>query len=83
MSQDNNRKNITDGASFFTENELFKKKESQYLLRVFGLSVLLFLVVGNVLTTRDGAVSYLLSLIASMLVINGYDKVKNGSTHQS
>jgi hypothetical protein len=77
LSQGNNRKNITDGASFFTENELFKKKESQYLLRVFGLSVLLFLVVG-----RDGAVSYLLSLIASVLVINGYDKVKNESTHQ-
>lgn len=81
MSQDNNQKNITDGISFFTENELFKKKENLYLLKVFGLSVLLFVVVDNALTTKDGAISYVLSLIASVLVIDGYNKVKKDSTN--
>ncbi|MBV7273848.1 hypothetical protein JMF89_06685 [Clostridiaceae bacterium UIB06] len=79
MSQDNNKKNITDGVSFFTQNDLFKKKENLYLLNVFGLSVLLFVVVGGILTTKDGSISYLLSLISSVLVINGYNKVKKES----
>ena len=68
MTEDKNKKNITDGISFFTENKLFEKKENLYLLKVFGLSVMLFCI--------TGMVSYLLSLIASVLVINGYNEVK-------
>ncbi|WP_411681480.1 hypothetical protein [Clostridium thailandense] len=79
MRQDNNKENITDGVSFFTQNDLFKKKENVYLLNVFGLSVLLFVVVGGILTTKDGDISYFLSLISSVLVINGYNKVKKES----
>lgn len=79
MSQDNNKKNITDGISFFTENDLVKKKENLYLLKILGLSVLLFVVVSNILTTTDGTISYFLSLISSSLVINGYNKVKKES----
>lgn len=77
MNQDNNKKNITDGNSFFTENDLFKREESLYLLKVFGLSVLLFVIVSSVLTTSDGTISYFLSLMSSVLVINGYNKVKS------
>jgi hypothetical protein len=60
-------------------NDFLKKKEILYLLEVFGLSVLLFVAVGNVFTTSDDTVSYFLSLISSALIINGYNKIKNGN----
>jgi hypothetical protein len=48
--------------------DLFTKKESLYIIKVFGLSVILFYV--------SGGTSYILSLIASVLIINGYNNVK-------
>jgi len=42
LRESDDRKNITDGISFFTEGDLFKKKENRFLLQVFGLSILLF-----------------------------------------
>lgn len=68
----NEDKNITDGSSFFTENNVFKRKENIYLIKVFGLSVLLFFIVGG----GSNTTAYFLSLIASVLIINGYSKVK-------
>lgn len=68
MSKDKNEKNITDGISFFTENNLFKKKENIYFIKVFGLSIILFFI--------SGGLYYLLSLIASVLIINGYNEAK-------
>ena len=79
MNKDNNKKNITDSISFFTEGDLFKKKENIYLLQVFGLSVLLLVVISNIFATGDSTISYFLSLISSVLIINGYNEVKKGN----
>jgi hypothetical protein len=48
--------------------DLFRKKENLYIINIFGLSVILFYI--------SGGNSYLLSLIASVLIINGYNDVK-------
>lgn len=77
MNRDDNRKNLTNGISFFTEGELFKKKENVYLLQVFALSALLFFLLMNVIPAADPAILYILSLISSTLIVNGYNKVKN------
>ncbi|WP_055665220.1 hypothetical protein [Desnuesiella massiliensis] len=76
MDKDKNQKNVTDGISFFTHSDLFKKKENIYLLKVFGLSILLLAISSSIFSTIDGTTSYFLSLISSALIINGYDKVK-------
>ena len=76
LNKDDNEKDIKDGISTFNENDLFKKKENLYLLKVFGLSIPLYLVVGSILTTNDGSISYFLSLITTVLIVNGYDKAK-------
>jgi hypothetical protein len=76
LSKDKDEKNITDGISFFTENDLFKKKENLYLLKVFGLSILLQVVFSRIFMTTDATISYFLSLISSVLIINGYNDVK-------
>ncbi|MDF2883553.1 MAG: hypothetical protein K0R54_4110 [Clostridiaceae bacterium] len=78
MTKNKDEKNITDGITFFTGNDLFKKKENLYLLKVFGLSGLLIFLFINVFTTRDITMSYFLSLISSVLIINGYDEIKKG-----
>ncbi|MBM7872057.1 hypothetical protein JOC70_003605 [Clostridium pascui] len=75
MRESDDRKNITDGISFFTESDLFKKKENRFLLQVFGLSILLFVIVSRLLPS-DSDISYFLSLISSVLIINGYNKAK-------
>ncbi|MBM7872065.1 hypothetical protein JOC70_003613 [Clostridium pascui] len=75
MRESDDRKNITDGISFFTESDLFKKKENRFLLQVFGLSILLFVIVSRLLPS-DSDISYFLSVISSVLIINGYNKAK-------
>ena len=75
LRESDDRKNITDGISFFTEGDLFKKKENRFLLQVFGLSILLFVIVSRLLPS-DSDISYFLSLIYSVLIINGYNKAK-------
>ena len=75
LRESDDRKNLTDGISFFTESDLFKKKENRFLLQVFGLSVLLFVIVSRILPS-DSNISYFLSLISSVLIINGYNKAK-------
>jgi positive regulator of sigma E activity len=79
LSQDNNKKNITDGKSYFAVSDLFKGREGLYLLQIFGLSVLMFLFVSSILSTGDRTISYFLSLISSVLIIDGYSKVKKES----
>ncbi|GLC31727.1 hypothetical protein [Clostridium omnivorum] len=71
MNEDEN-KNITDGSSFFTENNVLKRREIIYLIKVFGLSVLLFFIIGG----GSNTTTYFLSLISSVLIINGYSRVK-------
>lgn len=78
MTKNKDEKNITDGIAFFTESDLFKKKENLYLLKVFGLSGVLIFLVANVSATKDITMSYFLSLISSVLIINGYDEIKKG-----
>lgn len=75
LRESDDRKNITDGISFFTEGDLFKKKGNRFLLQVFGLSILLFVIVSRILPS-DSNISYFLSLISSVLIINGYNKAK-------
>jgi len=75
LRESDDRKNITDGISFFTESDLFKKKENRFLLQFFGLSILLFVIVSRILPC-DSDISYFLSLISSVLIINGYNKAK-------
>ena len=41
LTKNKDEKNITDGITFFNGNDLFKRKENIYLLKVFGLSGLL------------------------------------------
>lgn len=77
------KKNITDGESVFTENELFKKKENLYLVKVFGLSVIIFILGSLVFTNGNAGGSYFLSLISSVLIINGYNEVKNENNYKS
>lgn len=71
MSEDKD-KNIADGSSFFTENNVFKRKENIYLIKVFALSLLLFFIIGG----GNSSTTYFLSLISAVLIINGYSKVK-------
>jgi nicotinamide riboside transporter PnuC len=70
LNQDKNEKNITD---------FFKKKENIYLLEVFGLSGLLLGITSFFFTAGDSTISYFLSLISSILIINGYSQVKKGN----
>jgi hypothetical protein len=79
LNQDKNEKNMTDGKSFFTKNNFFNKKENIYLLEVFGLSGLLLGVTGFFFTAGDSTISYFLSLISSILIINGYSQIKRGN----
>lgn len=81
MDKGKNQKNMTDGMSFFIHSDLFKKKENIYLLKVFGLSILLLAVSDSIFTTIDRAISYFLSLISSVLIVNGYDKAKKGNKY--
>jgi hypothetical protein len=67
LNQDKNEKNIAD---------FFNKKENIYLLEVFGLSGLLLGVTSSFFTADDSTTSYFLSLISSILIINGYSQVK-------
>lgn len=77
MTKNKDEKTFFDGISFFTQNDLLKKKGSRYLIKVFVLSVVLMFVIGFVFSTKDGATSYFLSLIASALIIKGYDEEIN------
>lgn len=77
LTKNKDEKTIFDGISFFTEGDLFKKKGGHYLLKVFGLSVALMFAIEFILPTKDGAISYFLSLIASALIIKGYDEEIN------
>lgn len=79
LNEDKNKKKITDGKSFFTENNFLKKKENLYLMEVFGLAGLLFGVADSICATSDNTISYFLSLISSLLIINGYNQVKKGN----
>ncbi|GKU25247.1 hypothetical protein [Clostridium folliculivorans] len=85
MEEDNKNKNITDEEEYFSVSSFLKKKENQYVLKVLGLSLVLYILAGNFLTTEGSSesgissISYFLALIASVLVVNGYDKVKNSN----
>jgi predicted membrane protein len=68
LNQDKNERDIL--------NELFEKKEVLYLFKVFGLSILLFILVANIFNTNDEAIAYFLSLISSVLIAKGYNEVK-------
>lgn len=79
MTKNKDEKNITDGMSYFKGNNLFKKKENIYLLKIFGLSILLLIIFINIFPTNDTGISYFLSLISSVLIINRYDDIKKGN----
>jgi hypothetical protein len=77
LTKNKDEKTFFDGISFFTQNDLFKKKGSRYLLKVFSLSFVLMFIIAFIFSTKDGATSYFLSLIASALIIKGYDEEIN------
>lgn len=76
MSKNKGEKTITDGLSFLKEKDLFEKKENLYVLKVFVLSIILLFVIGRIFTTTDMTISYFLSLISSVMIVNGYNEVK-------
>lgn len=85
MEEDNINKNIPDEDEYFSLSSFLKKKQNQYVLKVLGVSLVLYILAGNFLTTEGSSesslssISYFLALIASVLVVNGYEKVKNNS----
>lgn len=76
-NKDEDPKYITDGINFFTKNDLFKKKGNIYLLQIFVVSIILFFLGSYIFGVQDGIISYLLSLIASTLICNGYNNTEN------
>ncbi|GFZ31391.1 hypothetical protein CSC2_19170 [Clostridium zeae] len=79
MDVDDKNKIIKDEEEYFNLNRFLKKKENQYILKVFGVSLVLYILAGNFVTTEGGSTSYFLALIASVLVVNGYEKTKENS----
>ncbi|MBK1813835.1 hypothetical protein JHL18_24760 [Clostridium sp. YIM B02505] len=91
MDEDHKNEDITADADYFTGSTFFKRKEIKYILKVFGLSLILYILAGNFVITEGSSesnisnissITYFLALIASVLVVNGYDKAKENSSEK-
>lgn len=79
MSKNKDEKTLADSMSFLKDKDFFKKKENLYVSKVFVLSFILLFVIRCFFTTTDMTISYFLSLISSVMIINGYNEVKKGN----
>lgn len=80
MEENNKNKNISEESEQFSISGFFKKKENQYILKVFGLSLILYVLAGSYEINEGSSLLYFLALIASAIVVNGYEKVKESNS---
>lgn len=77
MNQHSDKENISDGITDNTKNSILGKKENMFLLDVLVLSIVLFFIVSIIFQSNFCAATYFLSVISSVLLINGYNREKN------
>lgn len=77
LTKNKDEENIIGSTFSYDERILLKKKGPRYLIKVFGLAIVLTFVSAFIFPGNDTNLSFFLALISSVLIIKGYDEEIN------
>lgn len=77
LTKNKDEENIIGSTFSYDERILLKKKGSRYLIKVFGLAIALTFASAFIFPGNYTNLSFFMALIASVLIIKGYEEEVN------